>query len=342
MKFVRKFPDAETRDEVLAIVDYEVLSYTEGAGVNIKVGEPDPKTIPFYIEDISGSDNIIRIGKRFDSAPTLTIEKSLDGTTWETMGETSYTDITATVPANGRLYLRCNTPTWCSGLSANGGSITNAIKTNGGYCNIGGNIMSLLYGSSFTGNETTFPSGSTYTFASLFYDDKNYTVSKIIDASNLLLPATTLTEYCYRSMFVSCSTLEKAPSILPATELAQYCYYKMFRNCTSLTTAPDILPATELAKYCYNETFYGCSALKTAPVLPATTLTQACYANMFYNCTSLNYIKCLATDISANVCTTSWVSGISSTGTFVKNPSMTGWTTGTSGIPEGWTVEDAA
>ena len=29
-----------------------------------------------------------------------------------------------------------------------------------------------------------------------------------------------------------------------------------------------------------------------------------------------------------------------STGTFVKNPNMASWTTGTSGIPTGWTVID--
>ena len=62
---------------------------------------------------------------------------------------------------------------------------------------------------------------------------------------------------------------------------------------------------------------------------------------MFYNCTRLNYIKCLATDISATNCTQGWVSGVASTGTFVKNPNMTSWTTGVDGIPSGWTVQDA-
>ena len=45
MKFVRKFPDTETRDEVLAIVDYEVLSYTEGAGVKIKTQGSGPEPV---------------------------------------------------------------------------------------------------------------------------------------------------------------------------------------------------------------------------------------------------------------------------------------------------------
>ena len=61
---------------------------------------------------------------------------------------------------------------------------------------------------------------------------------------------------------------------------------------------------------------------------------------MFEGCNRSNYIKCLATDISATDCTYNWVSGVSGTGTFVKNPDAN-WPTGTSGIPSGWEVVDA-
>jgi hypothetical protein len=121
--------------------------------------------------------------------------------------------------------------------------------------------------------------------------------------------------------------------------MANTCYDHMFRNCTSLTTAPE-LPATTLANKCYENMFEGCTSLTKAPDLSATTLVENCYDQMFYNCTNINYIKCLATDISATGCLTNWVSGVSSTGTFVKNPNMSSWTTGTNGIPSGWTVQD--
>jgi hypothetical protein len=85
--------------------------------------------------------------------------------------------------------------------------------------------------------------------------------------------------------------------------------------------------------------FRGCTSLTTAPSLPATTLADYCYDGMFSGCTNLNYIKCLATDISANSCTFGWVSGVASSGTFVT-PSTTAWSTGTSGIPTGWTTQD--
>ena len=87
--------------------------------------------------------------------------------------------------------------------------------------------------------------------------------------------------------------------------------------------------------------FAGCTSLTNAPALPATTLNFMCYSSMFRNCTKINYIKCLATDISAPSCTSNWVQGVASTGTFAKNPNMTSWTEGTSGIPTGWTVIDA-
>ena len=154
------------------------------------------------------------------------------------------------------------------------------------------------------------------------------------------LPATTLANACYNVMFSNCTSLTTAPE-LPATTLANYCYSSMFIGCTSLTTAPSALPSTTLEIMCYKSMFEGCSSLTNAPALPATTLNFMCYSSMFRNCTKINYIKCLATDISAPSCTSNWVQGVASTGTFVKNPNMTSWAEGASGIPTGWTVIDA-
>ena len=148
------------------------------------------------------------------------------------------------------------------------------------------------------------------------------------------LTATTLANSCYQGMFRDCSSLTTAPA-LPATTLANYCYQNMFQGCTGLTKAPE-LTATTLANSCYNYMFAGCTRLITAPELPATTLANYCYGGMFSGCTSLNYIKCLATNISATNCTTNWVNGVASAGTFVKADNFTGWTTGNNGIPTNW------
>ena len=118
-----------------------------------------------------------------------------------------------------------------------------------------------------------------------------------------------------------------------------YVFYNLFNGCTGLTNAKNLcLPATTLTNNCYSGMFNGCTSLTVAPELPATTLANYCYSGMFNGCTNLNYIKMLATDISATDCLYNWVIEVSSTGTFVKHPNMTSLSTGTSGIPTGWTV----
>ena len=119
--------------------------------------------------------------------------------------------------------------------------------------------------------------------------------------------------------------------------LKECCGVNMFRGCTGLTQAPE-LPATTLANSCYNYMFYGCTGLIQAPVLPATKLKTYCYRYMFNGCSNLNYIKCLVTNTSS--ITYNWVSGVASTGTFVKSSGVN-WKTGARGIPSGWDVVDA-
>ena len=145
---------------------------------------------------------------------------------------------------------------------------------------------------------------------------------------------------CMYEMFRGCSRLADASRISMPTVLAANCCLSMFNGCSSLTVAPE-LPALTLATSCYNSMFDHCTSLTTAPELPAETLVDGCYFNMFKDCSSLNYIKCLATDASASQCTSNWVFRIPSTGTFVKNPNMSSWTTGNDGIPTNWTVQDA-
>ena len=189
-----------------------------------------------------------------------------------------------------------------------------------------GNPMSLLYGDNYVGQ--TSLSGKDYAFNNLFLF-----CTKLTSAENLSLPATTLSYMCYVGMFQACTSLTTAPS-LPATTLAEACYGDMFTDCTSLTTAPELL-ATTLVERCYSYMFNGCTSLTTAPELLATTLVRQCYQGMFFGCTNLNYIKCLATDISAEYCTAGWVNGVASAGTFIRDCN-TQWSSGTSGIPNNW------
>ena len=135
---------------------------------------------------------------------------------------------------------------------------------------IGGNIMSLFY-KDFE-NKLILDEYSLMSY--MFFNLK-----ELVSIKNLKLPATTLANSCYRSMFSGCTSLTRLPyRLLPATTLADSCYKFMFIDCTSLTTVPSrLLPATTLADYCYQYMFYGCSSLTTVPKLPATTLARYCY-----------------------------------------------------------------
>ena len=246
-------------------------------------------TKAFYVEDISGLYNVLSIKKNDEFALTITVEKSTDGITWETMGSTSTTAITAVIPAYGKLYLRASATRWS--ISERYYNTITASKRH----NIGGNILSLLHGSTFTGYTRNISSNQDYIFAKLFYGNTN-----LVSAGKLILN-TTLTYGCYQSMFQGCTALTTAPE-LPATTSAIDCYRDMFRGCTRLTTAPSILPATTLTYSCYQSMFYGCSALTTAPSLPATTLANYCYCDMFYGCSALTTAPSLPATTLAYQC----------------------------------------
>ena len=106
------------------------------------------------------------------------------------------------------------------------------------------------------------------------------------------LPATTLADFCYHSMFDGCTSLTAAPK-LSATKLDDHCYYGMFYGCTSLVYAPE-LPAKKLEDNCYTEMFYGCTSLTSAPKLSAIELARACYCKMFSGCENLLSVTMLA------------------------------------------------
>lgn len=209
------------------------------------------------------------------------------------------------------VYYRIDMGDWIAlGASAYSQSISKGqrlyIKSNTpftfsitGRCKIGGDIRSIKYGDNY----------------------------KIFNGGN------------YSRVFAKCTTIEEVdPNLLQyVTDLSDYCFYSMFEGCTSLVNAPE-LPATTLYSHCYEFMFSGCSSLTTAPELPATTLVDSCYSSMFNECSKLNYIKMLATDISANNCLFAWVRLVASTGTFVKNPEATWEVYGDRGIPNGWEV----
>ena len=111
-------------------------------------------------------------------------------------------------------------------------------KNSQGNFYIYGNIMSLVSSEDYaTATELT----GTYTFYKMFSENwfmRNHPYKKI------MLPATTLTQYCYASMFYKCEDLEEAPD-LPALTGKKYCYQKMFQNCYSLNSIKCLVKNTQ-------------------------------------------------------------------------------------------------
>ena len=254
---------------------------------------PDYSLMYFTTEGIYDENTVIELTNY-----TSAFEYSKDGVEWHSTG-TSGTVFNLGLRPGEKGYWRCTNP--------------NIDSTNGiGHFNgtrpfkVYGNIMSLVYGENFEGQ--TSLSGKSNIFRNLFSNNQN-----LMEAENLVLPATTLASSCYRNMF---------------------------DGCTSLTTAP-VLPATTLTTSCYGSMFEGCTSLTTAPELPATTLVNYCYNYMFQNCTSINYIKAMFTTTPTSTYTGNWVNGVSATGTFVKNSAATWTDVGTYAVPSGWTIQTA-
>ena len=399
---------------VTVTATYGELTTTATISMDIAASGFDNQYLTF--EALESGTFTLTVPAAVDSTYVTSVSYSTDnGVNWTTttIDNTQQVITTPTINAGDKVL-------WKGYAVQYGGKNASAsIFNSTGKCNVSGNIMSLLYGDEFQ-NKTTFPIGSTYTFKGLFgsytYDVGPFFVT-LQDASNLVLPATTLAQGCYSNMFNGCTSLTTAP-VLPATTLATNCYSNMFNGCTSLTTVPElpattlaqgccsnmfkgctslttapvlpattlatncysnmfngctslttatVLPATTLVTQCYYEMFYGCTALTTAPELPATTLTSSCYygmfkgctslttapelpattlandcyCQMFYGCSKLNYIKAMFTTTPSATYTNNWVTGVASTGTFVKNSAATWNVTGIHGIPSGWTVETA-
>ena len=209
-----------------------------------------------------------------------------------------------------------------------------------------GNIVmfrgnNAAYGDGIDNSTFSVPSGECYVYGN---------VMSLVNATAFPLVKALTANNAFNSLFQGCSEIHSYDSkkiVLPGTTLIESCYAHMFEGCGNLTTAPA-LPATTLTVGCYDSMFSGCLNLTTAPDLPATTLVGYCYFCMFSGCLSLNYVKCLATDISAYNCTGSWLFDVPSSGTFIINKNLDPldssfpWTRDRDGIPSGWTVKKAS
>lgn len=121
------------------------------------------------------------------------------------------------------------------------------------------------------------------------YAKELFAYTSVVDVSNLIFP-NEVGAGAYIRLFGNCVNLTTSPAILPALSLSTYCYLEMFYRCTSLTTAP-ILPASVLKNGCYQGMFYGCSNLTHIEMLGAIVGEESLYKWVYGVSESGSFIK---------------------------------------------------
>ena len=280
----------------------------------------NPYAVPFYVEDLSGNGGTLSIYTSLSDATD--IEYSTDAKTWSSTNPG--------VPAGGRVYMRANATYWSTSPNT-----TTARISCSSLHQIGGNIMSLMYGSSFDGTQDTFINpNKQHIFERMFSYDAN-----LVSAGDLLLPAMTLTWDTYNYMFSHCTALTTAPE-LPATDIYTGSYHAMFEYCSALVNPPSAMPATIYhgSGSNYAEMFDQCTSLTHTPVISGSPTQAWGWTNMFRGCSSLNTITVESTQWGSGNQISNWVQGVAATGTFYK-PADTSIPVGSNGIPNAnWTV----
>ena len=220
-----------------------------------------------YMQTVALEDGTIsfNILKNMETDKIASISYSTDnGNTWTTTnnqnGKSANLQITVNVENGDKILWKGNAQQLGYLDEEDFGDYIGSFFSSTCDFNAMGNVMSLLYGDNFK-NQTTI--SNTACFCKLFSDYSEELECNIVNAMNLSLPATTISNACYYHMFGACTSLVTAPE-LPATTLDENCYMEMFFGCTSLIEAPE-LPALTLANNCYNGMFAGCTSLVTPP-----------------------------------------------------------------------------
>lgn len=293
------------------------MVYEENSG-------PDYSKTPLCLESVNGSNlniyfyvNCYYNGNDYysDLSKTLEIQYSYDNVNWTSTtingdvgwpgasGKHSvYRTLSTTSP---KVYLRTNNQIYKYYKSS--GSYPNqlshiSLDANTDF-NVYGNITSMYYGSSFNGQRNY---GSTNAFGYGFF-----TQSKVVDASNLVLPNSLITLNGNYGQFG-----------------------RMFSQCTKLISPPE-LPATTLVKSCYYNIFYGCSKLTYIKVgftaWPDMSSSSASNYRATYEWTNLTQ-----NTTGTFVCPAALPQQFNASG---NNTSGSSLSNASNAIPYGWTVQ---
>ena len=172
-------------------------------------------------------------------SPVVYLQYSTDGTNWDDY--TTGTNITLTNVGDYVCFKATTTNARFGGSSNND---RNRFAGTG-QLKVSGNINSLLDGTNY--NTLLDLSGQSRILQFLFVGN-----TALVDAEDLLLPATKITGWAYCNMFEGCTSLVKGPKEISATDMNNSLSWPiaaMFYNCPALLDGPHI-KATSFPNNC--------------------------------------------------------------------------------------------
>ena len=194
MKYLKKFDTESDYNDYInsAIAVFPNVSLVSGTNTVHYKNITDYSKMYLTFEAVTaGTVTVREIYENFEKQLSYSID---DGASWNSITTSTTAFTIATLAVGEKVIVK--------GVNA---SFYQNVFGGTAYRKVYGNIMSILYGDNFKGQTTLDPVGSN--LRGIFAN------SRVVDAENLILPATTLTDYCYSNMFDRCQSLEKAPTV---------------------------------------------------------------------------------------------------------------------------------
>lgn len=285
----------------------------------------------FWVENTSDTAGNILISKTNSGVSnTVDVEYSTDKMTWTPMGtiDSSTFQIYTAIPANSKMYLRATATAW--------GTASEGVRILGKTHKVGGNILSLLYGSSFTGTETTAAASA---FSHLFYGN-----TALTDASELVIPMTTIDSYAMNSMFYGNTALTAPPDLSHVTRVEGRGMSSMFSGCSSLAGTLDLSNVTRIDIESLRGLLYNCTSITSCDLSALTTVSTSALAGAFQGCTSFNAVDIRSMTTWDTAKSSNWLNQTAATGTVTIGSALDGviGTNDDSAVPAGWSTAVAS
>lgn len=286
----------------------------------------------FTIESTQDSNSITAVKSSSTKNPTIYYSLN-NGSTWSNQTLSSGTITFGTINTGDKIIFKSTDSAFASDWNK-------YIRFNGSKnFKVYGNIMSLTNGDNFASN-SSFQQDSTFVFCGLFYG-----TTTLVDASNLILPATTLVNSCYNGMFRGCSNLVNGPKLLPALDVPSDAYSSMFEGCVKLVEGPEMYATTVSGNtalnrmFCMSRSSTVTSAMTKSPILRIAdpNYYTNTYQQLFSGNGNITEVTILAQ--GTNLSFANWLANTNSNGGVIRKLSTTTLVSGGNGVPSNWTTE---